>query len=773
MSMNRKRRAVPIVFFILLLAVVSAEAAEEPKAAAPAEEKKIVSLEVEGNRARSRETILANVKIKPGMTFTQKILNEELKRLYATGYFTDVSLDLEETPEGFRVKFLVKERPVIAELLISGNKVITEEKLRQSIRSRAGETLNLKTLNDDLEEIRKLYENSGFPQTQVIHEINVTEATNRATVMIVVTEGSKVKIRRIAVEGNKNFPTRRILKLLKTKRASLFNSGRFREETFEKDRETVVAFYRNAGYLDVKVDYRLDYQRPDRRHLKLVLIIDEGRKYVVGAIRIEGNRICGTEELLYRMEMKTGAAFTPEGQRQDYLNIQNCYFDKGYLNNQIKMDSRLNEETGRVDLSYQVSEGQLTYVEKVDIRGNELTKDLVIRRELRLVPGDAFNGQKLRRSMERLHKLEYFEDISYEFEPGSAEDRKNLVLNVKEAKTGELSLGMGYSSVDRMVGFIDLAQKNFDLTNFPYFRGAGQRMRMRARFGTEAEEYDLSFTEPWIFQRPLSFGFDLYRNLWERSGFTGYGYDEERVGGDLRLGRILGEFSRADLTYRLEDVKISNVEEDTHPDIVREEGKNTISSMDVYLERDTRDNNYNPTRGWYHYGDIEVAGGPFGGDKEFVKFRLGTNWDLSPLPKTVLELKLRGGWAGAYGNSEWIPIYERFFVGGADSVRGYKERSIGPRLDGDPAGGRLMLVGNAEYTVPLVENLRGAIFYDTGYTWEKPGDFSLSDLKSGIGVGLRLKTPIGPISIDYGYALNPEPDEGRSRFHFGTSHVFY
>ena len=445
----------------------------------------------------------------------------------------------------------------------------------------------------------------------------------------------------------------------------------------------------------------------------------------------------------------------------------------------------VNTETGRVDVTYNIIENQVVYVDKIKIRGNIKTKDLVIRRELRIHPGEKFDGEKLRRSKERLTNLGYFEEVSYDTEESTEPTKKNLVVDVKETKTGAFSFGGGYSTVDQFVGFVEVEQKNFDWRNWPYFTGAGQNLKVRASIGNLSNGFELSFTEPWMFDYPVSFGFDLYRRMHDRDTDTGYGYDETVTGGDLRLGKELSEYLRGDLMYRLDQIKISNPTSDAGPDLTDEVGTNVVSVITPSLTYDSRDNVFNTRKGNYLTASLDFAG--LGGDKKYTKFFSRAS-HYFPMPRgAVLEVRGRLGLAQPYGNTEKMPIYERFFAGGAYTIRGYKERSVGPvdPVSNDPLGGASMAVGNIEYTYPLFSFLKVAAFYDIGNVWEKVGDIfsnknangvaNSGGLKSSVGLGLRINTPIGPIMLDYGIPMDKasgEDSKGNGRFHFSASHGF-
>lgn len=623
-----------------------------------------------------------------------------------------------------------------------------------------------------------MYEKMGFSQAQIDYKVDIDKETHKAKVEFVVAEGKKIRIKDIYVQGNNAFKRGRILRLIKTKRAWLFNAGVLKEDVLKEDVERIKAFYRRGGFTDVAADYEIRSDPKKPFLLYVIINLQEGKKYLVGNITVQGNKDIEMKDILASLkECVPGKVFSEEALKLDVANIQGLYFDRGYISARVQEATSVNPYTGRVDIVYNIIENEIAYVNKIKIRGNIKTRDVVIRRELRIHPGDRFDGEKLRRSKERLQNLGFFEDISYDTEDTPAPDKKDLVVEVKESKTGAFSFGGGYSTVDAFVGFVEIEQKNFDWKNFPYFTGAGQDLRFRASFGTITSGFDLSFTEPWVFDYPVSFGFDAYKRTHKRDEDVGYGYDEDVTGGDLRLGKEISEYLRADLMYRFDRIEISDVTDTATDDLKRESGKNNISSLTPSFTFDSRDNVFYPRKGDLLTGSLDWAGGLLGGDKDFWKF-FGRVSHYFPLPRdSSLELRARVGLGKPYGDSDSIPIYERFFAGGTYTIRGYEERSIGPidPASKDPLGGNSLLVGNIEYTYPLFSFLKAAAFYDIGNVWEKLGDIGSGGLKSGIGLGVRIKTPIGPIMLDYGIPLNKAPGEdskSSGRFHFSASHGF-
>lgn len=742
---------------------------------------KIIKLiEVKGNKSISTNTVISKMRARIGSPYQENVISDDLRRLYLLGFFSDIKIDTEDYKDGFKVIVTVVERPIIEKITFTGMWRITQkdEKIKEQLKSKETQYLDYPNLAEDTHILKKMYDKIGYNQAQINYQVDIDKNSDKAKIQFIVSEGKRIKVKDILVEGNKSFPSRRIVKLMKTKSAWLLSAGTLKDEVLEEDIERIKAFYRKEGFVDVSVSHEIKADERKTFLLRIFIKIQEGRRYRVGNVTVRGNRDIAEREILSKLsECIPGKVFSQEALKRDAASIQSAYFDKGYISAAVKEATSVNSDTGRVDILYNIIENEIAYVDKIRIRGNVKTKDVVIRRQLRIHPGDRFDGNKLKRSKERLQNLGFFEDISYDTEDTVVSDKKNLIVDVKETKTGAFSFGGGYSTVDQLLGFVEIEQRNFDWKNFPYFTGAGQDIKFRATLGSISSNFDLSFTEPWLFDYPVSFGFDAYRRTRQRSTDVGYGYEENVSGGDLRLGKEISEYVRGDLMYRLDEIEIKDVSADATADLKKEQGKNTISSMQFVLTYDSRDNAFDTKTGDVLSSSIEVAGGPFAGEKDYYKFFNQASHYFPMLLGSVLQTKLQVGLADAYGSSGEMPIYERFFAGGAYTIRGYHERKVGPidSVSKDPLGGYSMVVGNIEYTYPLYNAFKLAAFVDTGNVWSKISKIGSGGLKSGMGLGLRLKTPIGPITLDYGIPLNKEPGEekkGNGRFHFSASHGF-
>ncbi|NQU95299.1 MAG: outer membrane protein assembly factor BamA [Candidatus Omnitrophica bacterium] len=770
MLRNRKNLlAVLPAFIVIFLFSITSGAEESP------EGKTVLDIRVKGNQAISSPTILSKIKIKTRKPFSQSVIDDDIKRLYALGYFTDVAIDVENQPDGVIVTVIVEEKPAIKEIIFEGNVKMTSRRLKKIIKSKAGDMLKLSQLSEDILEIKSFYERNGFHQVGVKYELEKDKGLNQATIKIVIDEKARVRIKRISVEGNKFVKTQKILELMETRPTWLFRRGYFNDETFENDLARIKAYYQDQGFLDISITPRFDYDE-QKGVMYITLTINEGSEYRVKDVVIKGNIVFPKEDVRDRISIKPGEAFSHTKIRENLENIRALYYQKGYMNVQIGADRSVDAKAHTIDVVFIIDGKEPVYVGTIDIKGNTKTKDIVIRRELRAYPGELFDGEKMRRSKERLYNLGFFEDVYFETKPTPDPNINDLEISVKETKTGEFSFGGGYSSIDEFIGFVQITQKNFDLFNFPYFTGDGQNLSVRAELGVVRNNYDISWTEPWIFDYPLSFGIDAYHRTHYRKTHVGYGYEEIRSGGDVRLGKEFLEYVRGDLMYRIENVDISDVSDDATQDLRDEEGDNWLSSLILGVSFDNRDNIYSPTRGIFSRASIENTGGFLFGDKDFVKGYSSNSYYYSPWKKIVIEFKGRAGLATPYSNTDKVPIYERFYAGGANTIRGYLERRVGPRdpSSNDPIGGEALLVGNIEAIFPIYEKvIKAAVFYDVGNVWSKLDDFAQGGYKQGAGIGVRVRTPIGPLKLDWGYPLTDnEDDKKEGRFYFSVSHGF-
>ncbi len=761
-------------------AVAAPEAPASPAvvpAASEAPADKIVkSIDIQGQKSIGIATILTKIKTRVGQEYRQAVISDDLKRLYNTGYFSDVRVDRQEEGDGLKVIIYVDEKPIVEEITFSKIRYYSKKVILSKIKTQVGKFFDKKSLNDDINTIKDLYIKKGLTQVEVDTEQFLDAATNKVSLHVVIREGYRVKVRKISILGNAAYNDDKVIKAMKSRSAWIFNAGFFKEEVLTEDMERIQAFYEKNGYIDAKAAYTVE--KLNRGLVNVDVTVEEGKRYYVGDVTLTGNLIVSSAEIDAGMkDIKKGRIFSKARLADDVANVRSLYFDKGYIFAKINESTSLNPENGQVDIKMDIQEGGIAYINKIQVQGNTQTRDIVIRRELRMYPGDQFDGVKLRRSKERLNNLGYFEDVNFDIQDTDVQDQKDLMVEVKEAKTGSFSFGGGYSTVDSLLGFVEVEQKNFDFANWPTFTGGGQRISMRAEVGSTKNNETLSFTEPWMFDYPISGGFDIYRMQHQRATDTGYAYDQTRTGIKLRAGKELSDYLSTAGYYRLENINISNMETGVSSDLQAEVGKNTVSSVGGSLTNDHRDSTISPTKGWIGTVSSDVAGGPFGGDKDFYRLETNASYYVPLKYNSVIELSGRAGIVDAYGNSKKVPIFERYFAGGAQSIRGYSERGVGPvdANTNDPIGGESLLLGTVEYTIPLVEVIKLALFFDTGSVAAKYGDIFSDKIYSGYGMGFRVKTPIGPMKLDYGIPLDKEPGEATrksGKFYFSVSRGF-
>lgn len=734
---------------------------------------KVLRIDVRGNQVVHTSTILSNMKTEVGVELNQRMINDDVKRLYATGFFQDIRMDVEEGAEGVHLIVVVDEKPIVRKVVIEGSKVLKEQELRKELGLIEGQVLDEFSVKQGLNKIKERYNSKGFHFVRLRYRVDTDRATKEATVFVTVDEGAKFRISEVRFEGAKSFPEKRLRKLLKTKPRNLwlFRFGTFKDQKFRDDLDRIAAFYQWNGFLDVKVSHDVEYD--DAKGKIIVKIqIEEGRRYEAGEVQLDGVKVVPESEVWQLLKMLPGSVYSQQQLAAEVQAIRDFYFHFGHLGVEIYPDVNVRQDVAKVDVVYHIKEGDLFFVEKVKIRGNTKTKDIVIRRELRIQPGDKFDGKALANSKQRLDNLGFFEEVSYEPESGTVPNRKNIIFHVKEKRTGELSFGAGVSSIDQFIGFAEIAQRNFDLLNWPRLTGGGQKVSLRGRWGTITRNFEFSFEEPYLFNKPVSFGLDVYDQRQEKRNVD---FREERLGIGTTFSKAFTDLYRAGVGYRLERVKLFDLESDA-PSVVRLfEGKNWLSRLKLFFNRDTRDNVIFPTKGSIGGLSAELVGTILGGEEDYyiLQGNYTKFWSFDE-GKHVIEIKTRLGFSDEFG-SETVPVFDRFYAGGLGTVRGFNFRRVGPIEAGSAIGGTSMVLVNLEYTfsLPYLENFKGALFVDFGDVEEDNYSIDFGEFRASIGPGIKVNTPIGPIALYYGLPiLNRDTEDKNGRFEFSLSRGF-
>ncbi|MSU27724.1 MAG: outer membrane protein assembly factor BamA [Pedosphaera sp.] len=729
-----------------------------------------------GPAAASDELIRANIRVKVGDSLVKTSVDDDVRNLYNTGYFYNIRVAEERVDGGVRLIYVVQGKPLLTDVKFTGNTKFSAIKLQKEITSKIGQPLDERKLFTDAQKIQTRYQKAGYQRTKAEYKISINENAGRGTVTFEVTEAPKVKIVDIQFAGAAAFTEKELAKQLKTKEKWFFSwltgTDKFKDEQFEDDKERLAEFYRNKGYLDFEIkDVVLEYPQPDRLVIKFQLF--EGKPYKVGVVAVKGSSLFPSAELEKDIRMSSGKTFTPAGQRKDVETLRDFYGTKGFIDARINAVRTPNTETGNMDVTYQVEERDKSFVEKIEIKGNVKTKDKVLRRELAISPGETFDMVRVKLSKQRLENLNYFEKVDAQPEPTDVPNRKNLVVNVEEKNTGNMSLGAGFSSVESVVGFLEVSQGNFDLFNPPWFTGGGQKMRLKASYGSRRQDYLLSFVEPWLLDRKLAFGVDLYHR---NTSFQSSLYDEVQSGMRLSLERALWtDFFRGNVSYTVEDVGIKNVDPAASPELESEAGTQIVSKIGASITYDTRTGGMIPSGGHRVELATEFAGGPFGGESDFYKMELrGSQYFPGFWQGQTWELLGRFGAVQGFSGDR-VTLFNRYFLGGPRSLRGYRFADVSPRDSlNEPFGGNTYWMGSVEYTIPLIERLRFAMFYDIGNVYSSSFSFNPNIAKGetmyqdNVGFGFRLNIPnLGPLRLDYGIPITSDRNQNKSgRFNF-------
>ena len=729
---------------------------------------KIATIEVQGNQRIEADAIERVIRSAPGDPYDPKILSEDLKAVFAMGYFDDIRVEAETVPGGKRVIFVVKEKPTLRAIHIKGNRAFDEEKIREAMTLSTGSIVNLTRIRNNIERIETLYKDKNYHNARVTHTV-VPLDNNQADLELNIEEGEKIRIEEIVFEGNADVSDKQLKKLIKTSEASMFSwitsAGELNQEVLNQDVGQIMAHYSNNGYIQAKVADPVVEYLPEG--IRVTFKIDEGPRYQVGNVTVSGELVRPAEELVEKLRIPEEDYFSREVVRNDVLMLTDLYSDEGYAYAEISPRIVPNPDTLKVDVDFAAAKGPLVYFEKIVIAGNTKTRDKVIRRELEVYEQELYNGVKLKKGVRNLFRLDYFEDVKVDTTRGASEDSMVLKVEVVEKPTGAFTFGGGYSSVEDAFTMFSISQRNF--------RGLGQVLQARAQLGGTTNKFSLSFTEPWLFDIPLSATVEAYN--WE----VDYDYyDKDSIGAGLRLSYPFWENVRLYWGYRIDLSEVTEISTNASESIWQMEGENLTSSTEVAIRYDSRNRLFNPTEGSMHGISLEYAG--LGGDVGFIKTEAETGWYFPLSRKLTGFLRAKGGMVEDV-SGKLLPDYEKFYLGGINSLRGFRWEDLAPR---EPSRhpyypGELVEVGgdkyvqfNAELIFPIDEKsgVMGVVFFDTGEVFGSNENVDFGQLRESIGAGFRWYSPIGPIRVEYGHILDPKDgfgEGGRWEFTMGAA----
>lgn len=722
----------------------------------------IKSIEIKGNKKISTDTILSKLNSKEGTLFSKNVVQDDIKNLYSIGYFDDIQVEIESFEGGIKLTFTFIEKPTITSLDFQGNKEFDSTDLKEKITITSGAVANLTLIRDNAQQLTSFYQSEGYWLARVIPIIK--EVSDDAVALTYqIEEGPKVKIKDITIEGNEALSDKEIKKAMKTKEWWLFSfitgSGVYRKEQISEDLERIRELYHSKGYLYVAISEPVIKLGPDKRKLYLTISVSEGDQYRIAYLTIKGNTIFSRTELFNQLEIASGQIFDRSALRKDIDKIIDLYMEKGYARVDVNPLINVNSKEKTADLTLSITEGGIFRIGRIEITGNTKTRDKVIRREMRLDEGQIFNKKLLTRSYQRINNLNYFESVDVSPVPRAEEQLIDVDIKVKEKLTGMLSVGGGYSSVDKFMVLGEITQTNLF--------GKGLYLKLKADLSARRANYNLSVRDPWFMDRPLSATFSVYNEKIEYIE-----YDKEATGGSVGFGKELSEYVGASITYNLEEAEITNVKQDASPIIADQEGQKITSSISPNIWRDTRDNFLDPKRGSKNTLYTTIAG--LGGDNYYWKALGDSLWYFPALLNTTFSVRGRLGYAAGYAGED-LPLYERFYVGGINTIRGLGFGEGGPRdEDGEEIGGNWEMILNTELIFPLIKeiNLKGVVFFDYGGAFDEEQSFSFNDIRQTTGFGVRWMSPFGPIRLEWGYNIDPKEDENDSKLEFSIGGVF-
>ena len=717
-----------------------------------------------GNQRIEKAAILAVVGTKKGDLFDYGQLDKDLRNIFKMGFFKDVKTETEDGPKGKIVTFKVIEKSSIGKIVFVGNEKEKSNKLRKELGIELYSILNQAKIKQSIENIREYYRKKGYYNVDIAESIEPLP-NNEVRLKYEIAEHEKVYIRKIQFIGNTKFKEKELKKIMETNEKGFFSwitkSGYLDHKKLEFDVQKLASFYHNHGFIRAKVgDPKIDYEK--EKGLTITIEIQEGPQYAVNKVFIEGDLIKPVDELLEKVQIGKEKAFNRETVRRDIQALGNVYFDEGYAYAEIRPRTKQDDKKHLVDILYTISKGKKVRFERINIAGNTKTRDKVIRREMKVVEGEYFSGKDLKRSTRNLHRLGFFEDVEVKTKKGSRDDLMVVDVKVKERPTGSFSVGAGYSSEDAAFVMFQIAQNNLF--------GNGQKLQAEAKIGGETQQYTIRFVEPWLFDLPLSAGFDIFK--WEHE--YDY-YTRDSMGGSVSLGFPLGvdEFTKGYIRYTYDDSDITDVSPDASVSIRDMMGSNVTSSITLMIKRDSRDRPWNTSRGSVNSGSFEYAG--LGGDVAFYKYQGLSGWYFPMFWDTVFHVRGRIGYVQK-GSGGKLPVYQKFTLGGISTVRGFDYGSISP-LDpatGDRIGGEKMMVYNVEYRFPLLkeQGLVGLVFFDAGNVFTKDESYTFSGIRRSAGGGVRWYSPIGPLRLEYGWNLDRRGDEKSGRWEFTVGGTF-
>ena len=736
-----------------------------------------------GALKRSTEYLTLNLSLQPGTKFTQDKLNNDIKRLKGTGYFTDVEADVTNLPnDKVDITFNLTNTSRIKKVVIEGNKKYSTKELMEHITLRPGEPLNEKLLRKSLTNLQRLYSKHGYYDTKIYPRTEVTK-DGEVTVVFHIAENLKLKVNSVKFIGNTVFSSWDLKDSIQTHYSYLnllsaidftglidqyFNTGLYNKIEIDRDKLRLRNLYWTKGYLDFSVKAKAEELKDEPEFVDVTFTIHEGKPYKIGAISIEDNTLFNTKDLLKAVVLKSGEIYDYRKEEQSIKAIAAKYDRLGYCDFSCKPAIDADFQNHIVDIVFNVHEGPPYTIRNINISGQRRTKDYVIRRELPLEPGQPVDNILVDAGKSRLMAMNYFKHVEVYTTSTGVPGEKDVNYKLQEKGTAHVSIGAGWSSSDSLVGRLVLSESNFDITDpSSYFRGGGQRMDLLAQVGLERMDFALDFSEPWLFGIPLRLDVSGFFHQREYEF-----WNEQHMGGNVRLTKQVGEFNMISLGYTLDFARVYGMSKNYSQSFRdQQSGASRLGAFRLAIERDTRNSLMNPTSGYKLKASGEVNSVIFAGSTNYYKLDLSASgyWNFFD-EFLVLHLGAKIGTMGGINGNSDIPFFRKYFLGGQNSIRGFQYRRVSPlNSKGLPLGGQSMFVATAEVTHPIYKWIKGAAFVDVGNTWGSAFNYDMN-WNVGVGYGLRILVPQlsnAPIKLDLGVPIY------RAESAYSTSPQFY
>jgi outer membrane protein insertion porin family len=751
----RRKLLISSFLCLFILIFVAAEAV-------PADELPMVTgIEVKGLRRIEEGAVKAKLLQKLGQPLSQEKTTEDIKLIYKMGYFDDVKVSLEPFEGGIKVIYNVKEKPTIIKVDFQGNNEYKNDTLKEKVSITAGAIADITLINENAIKLKAYYEEEGYYLAKVVPVVNKTDE-NEVVVTYQITEGDKVKIKEIRIENNHALPASKIKSIMKTKERGMLSfilgGGFYTKSDIAISLEQIKELYHDNGYLAVSVGEPKIQLIDNQKWMIISIAVSEGDQYKVSGVEITGNKVYDKNTLSKLVKLKEGQIFNRAVLRSDISALSDKYSNTGYAMVSVTPDIPLDKAKKLTKVTYKISEGEKYKMGKIEISGNTKTKDKVVRREIRVDEGATFNNSAVKRSHERLMNLDFFETVDMRPKPRPSEKVVDLDVKVKEKQTGTFTIGGGWGS-DGPIAMAEVAQRNL--------LGAGQYLSLSGQLGTKVRDAAIKFRDPWFLDKELMFGATIYKNIKYYPLFK-----RDATGFEVSLGKRFWEYYSATVAYNLENAKMYDIDSAASIIVKDAAGTRLTSSVSTIFARDTRNNFMDPSSGQRHVLTATFAG--LGGDNKFVRVVGDTGWYFPVMWDSTVHLRGRAGViTGIFG--ERVPLYERFYLGGIDTLRGFAVGMPGPKdpATGQGIGGTSELILNAEYIFPIWKELKvkGIVFYDAGKAYDSSETFG-ADLRSTAGAGVRWYSPMGPIRVEYGINLFRRDGEGFGRVEIGFGSAF-